>query len=83
MTIQLLPPGLAHVKTCDYCDGRGRDLTGVKCIDCGGTGNVLWRACPACGDIAWDRLPDGTYACRVSCGARWTKDHPGWRIQHL
>jgi hypothetical protein len=45
------------------------------------------RACPLCGDVGWDYINctddrDGM-ACQISCGYRWTADHPGWRAQVL
>jgi hypothetical protein len=44
---------------------------------------TLWHACPNCGDIGYDKFSDGTYACRIRCGYRWTDDDPGWQIQRM
>ena len=81
----LIPPGLAKITRCGTCESTGRvgRERQYECHGCGGTGRALWRACPRCGDIGWDRLANGTYACRISCGYRWTEDHPGWQIQRL
>jgi hypothetical protein len=76
------PPGRAKITHCGGCDGRGYyGIDRTKCPDCDGTGNQIWRACPRCGDIAWDKLSDGTYHCRISCGHTWTEDDPLWQIQ--
>ena len=67
------------IENCPECKGApGRD-----CCECHGTGKILRRACPLCGDIAWDYVNgvndrDGM-ACRISCGYRWTASDPGWR----
>ncbi|MGO9297639.1 MAG: hypothetical protein ACLP52_27785 [Streptosporangiaceae bacterium] len=77
------PPGRAVIENCPGCKGTpGRD-----CCECNGTGKILWRACPLCGDIAWDYVNgvndrDGM-ACRISCGYRWTASDPGWLAQRL
>jgi hypothetical protein len=76
------PPGKARIAQCGNCHGEGL-YKGRVCPECGGSGRMLWRACPYCGDIGFDRLADGTYACRISCGARWDEDHPGWLAQRL
>lgn len=83
MTDALAPPGLARITRCGECEGRGHYRSGWQCAGCKGTGWELWKACPQCGDIGWDRLSDGTYACRISCGYTWTDDHPGWQVQRL
>ena len=77
------PPGRAIIMRCGECGATGQYSGGGPCLGCQGTGKQLWRACPACGDIGYDRLADGTYACRISCGYRWTEDHPGWQAQRL
>jgi hypothetical protein len=78
----LTPPGLARVTRCGECYGEGH-YGGDECPGCEGHGVTLWRACPRCGDIGYDKLADGTYACRISCGYRWTGDDPGWQVQRL
>lgn len=76
------PPGLARISRCYECEGTGKCACGDPvCCECKGDGRHLWRACPRCGDIAWDKLSDGTYHCRVSCGHIWTEDDPLWKVQ--
>lgn len=82
MSEALASPGLGRISRCPECLGTGRCSCGV-CCECKGDGRHLWRACPQCGDIAWDKHSDGTYECRISCGYIWTEDHPGWQIQVL
>jgi hypothetical protein len=79
----MLPPGRAQIMRCDGCGGRRRDGQGSECPDCEGTGRQVWRACPRCGDIGYDQVGDGQYACRISCGYRWDETDPRWQIQHL
>jgi hypothetical protein len=79
----VVPPGKARVIPCPECQG----LTGRPCYECDGQGRLLQRACPRCGDTAWDYL-NGTndrdgMACRINCGYRWTSNHPGWQAQLL
>jgi hypothetical protein len=83
MAEQIAPPGRARITRCGTCEGRGRFRSGDECYDCEGTTWQLWKACPRCGDIGWDRLADGQYACRISCGYRWGEDDPGWLAQRL
>jgi len=83
MAGEIAPPGRAKITRCGTCEGRGRFRSGDECYDCEGTAWQLWKACPQCGDIGWDRLADGTYACRISCGFTWGEDHPGWQAQRL
>lgn len=83
MTEALEPPGLARITRCPECLGE----PGHDCRECHGTGRIVYRACPRCGDIGWDFLngrdeADGM-ACRMGCGWRWSSDDPGWVIQHL
>jgi hypothetical protein len=76
----LVPPGRAQITQCPDCHGS----PGSDCPECDGTGKILYRACPRCGDIAWDYISDRQeMACRISCGCRWTADDPGWQIQRL
>src|SRR5512135_2977261 len=82
MTDQIAPPGQATITRCGTCGSTGR-LGAHECYSCGGTRWQLWRACPACGDIGYDRVGAGEYACRISCDYRWTEDHPGWQAQRL
>jgi hypothetical protein len=83
MAEQIEPPGRARVTRCGGCNARGWYGQGYKCSDCEGTGWQLWKACPRCGDIGYDRVGDGQYACRISCGYRWGEDDPGWQAQRL
>lgn len=82
MADEIAPPGRARITRCGTCRSTGR-LGEYECYDCEGTGWELWRACPRCGDIGYDRLADGAYACRISCGYTWGEDHPGWQAQRL
>jgi hypothetical protein len=83
MAEQIGPPGRARITRCGGCSGRGWYGRGYECPDCEGTGWQLWKACPRCGDIGWDRVGDGQYACRISCGYRWGEDDPAWQAQRL
>ncbi len=79
----LLPPGRAHIEGCPDCRG----VTGLRCPECRGTARIVYRACPRCGDIAWDFVngysDENGMACRISCGYRWTADDPAWLAQRL
>ena len=78
--------GKAKPARCADCSGTGRcrcKCQSTDCCGCGGIGYQLWLACPNCGDIGYDGLGNGRYACRISCGFTWTEDHPGWQIQRL
>jgi len=76
----LVPPGRAQITQCPDCHGS----PGSDCPECDGTGKILYRACPRCGDIAWDYISDRQeMACRISCGYTWTADAPAWRLQIL
>jgi len=74
------PPGRAIPETCADCQGRGCDY-------CDGRGQILYRACPRCGDVAWDFVNGRDEAagrvCRIGCGYQWTADDPGWLLQRL
>src|ERR1017187_2550119 len=64
----VVPPGKAQIEACPECQG----VAGADCYECQGAGKLLGRACPLCGDIAWDYVNgqddrDGM-ACRTSCG---------------
>jgi hypothetical protein len=83
MAEQIAPPGRARVTRCGECSGRGHYNSGSECSGCEGTGWELWQACPRCGDIGFDRVGAGQYACRISCGYQWGEDDPGWRAQRL
>ncbi len=81
--LAVTPPGKAQTEACPECQGAA----GLDCYRCQGTGRILWRACPLCGDISWDCINgqddrDGM-ACRISCGYRWTAQDPGWLAQRL
>jgi hypothetical protein len=83
MAEQIAPPGRARVTRCGECSGRGHYNSGSECSGCEGTGWELWQACPRCGDIGFDRVGVGQYACRISCGYQWGEDDPGWRAQRV
>lgn len=73
-------PGRAYVQNCPDCAGAG-------CRYCDQSGKVLLRACPRCGDPAWDlvsrpREPEAM-ACRLGCGYQWDATDPGWLLQRL
>jgi len=77
----LTPPGRAHVERCPDCQNH-RD---PDCPDCGGTGLIVYRACPRCGDLGWayrnGRNDTAGMTCQLSCGYSWTADDPGWMVQ--
>lgn len=82
----LTPPGRARVRTCPDCTA-GIDPDGGPCQECDGTGRQLWRACPCCGDTAFEYInghdeTDGM-RCTLGCGSGWAADDPGWAIQVL
>jgi hypothetical protein len=83
MTGSMVPPGKARVVPCPECQG----VQGQSCYECRGHGRLLHRACPLCGDLAWDYangIDDRQgMACRTGCGYTWSADDPGWRIQVL
>jgi hypothetical protein len=83
MAVPVAPPGKARIIPCPECQGA----TGRPCYECDGQGRLLQRACPQCGDTAWDYLNgqddrDGM-ACRVNCGYRWNPHDTGWQAQVL
>ena len=83
MTDAITPPGKAQILPCPECKGT----PGPDCLDCGGSGWHIMRACPRCGDVGWD-YNNGTddrdgMTCRISCGYTWTADNPGWHMQKL
>ena len=77
----LPPPGRAHVERCPDC----RTRADPDCPDCEGTGLIIYRACPRCGDIGRayrdGRNEKGAMVCQLGCGYAWTVDYPGWAIQ--
>ena len=80
------PPGRAQIGTCPDC-AAGFDSAGDTCVECDGTGRQLWRACPRCGDTAFDYIngrddADGM-RCTFGCGSDWAASDPGWAIQRL
>lgn len=80
------PPGRAQIRTCPDC-AAGVDSDGDVCLECDGTGRQLWRACPRCGDTAFDYIngrddADGM-RCTFGCGSDWAASDPGWAIQRL
>ena len=83
MVDAVTPPGKARIVPCPECRGEA----GRSCSECHGERVILQRACPLCGDLAWDYvngLDDGAgMACRLGCAYRWPPDDPGWRAQAL
>ena len=78
------PPGRAVILPCGGCAAKGSYTYGGEtyaCPDCQGRGQALWRACPACGDVAFDKRGQ-MYVCAAGCGYRWGEDHPAWLAQH-
>lgn len=77
----LPPPGRAHLERCPDC----RHRTDPHCPDCEGTGLILYRVCPRCGDLGWayrnGRNDNAGMTCQLGCGYTWTADDPGWIIQ--
>jgi hypothetical protein len=78
-TTEIPAPGLARLERCPECDGS-------ECLDCQGTGILVWRACVRCGDVAmWEPVLDSgglMLRCRL-CGERWSKDDPRWLAQRV
>jgi hypothetical protein len=80
------PPGKARITACP--DGNaGVDSDGDSCLECDGTGVQIWRACPWCGDMAFEYLNGHNEAagmrCAIGCGNEWAADDPGCLAQHL
>jgi hypothetical protein len=74
-------PGRARIDQC-WC-GDGLDQ-GEPCLDCGGKGRLLYRACPQCGDTAmWQYVSGRAKMHCQGCEASWSADHPGWLAQQL
>lgn len=83
MADSITPPGKARIIPCCECKGTTRG----DCVECHGAGWHVMRACPLCGDLAWDYVNgadehDGM-ACRIRCGHTWTAADPGWQAQVL
>jgi hypothetical protein len=78
-------PGLAQIEDCPDCNER-IDPDGDPCASCNATGSQIWRACPRCGDLAFDYVNghDETAGmrCSLSCGYHWSPVDPGWLAQH-
>lgn len=78
----IAPPGKAHVEQCPDC----RHHINPDCPECEGTGLVIYRACPRCGDLGWvyrnGRSDQRGMICRLGCGYTWSAIDPAWRIQH-
>jgi len=70
------------MEVCPDCTG-GVDPDGDRCVSCNGTGCQIWRACPQCGDLAFDYINghDETAGMRCSLGYHWTANNPGWLAQ--
>jgi hypothetical protein len=75
-------PGKGRVARCYECDGG--DDCGEPCLECDGTGYLVARACPRCGDAGMWQYIDGRAAmsCR-RCSATWTAADPGWLAQRI
>lgn len=83
MATDVTPPGKAQIVPCPECQGVARRA----CYECEGRGSLLTRACPLCGDLAWDYV-NGTddrdgMTCSLGCGYQWSADHPAWRAKIL
>jgi hypothetical protein len=83
MATAITPPSKGRVISCPDCHGEpGRD-----CLECHGQGRYIRRACPLCGDVAWDYVNGANdragMTCRIGCGYTWSSDNPGWRAQSL
>lgn len=80
------PPGRARIRTCPDC-AAGVDQDGETCLECDGTGRQLWRACPSCGDTAFEYInghdETGGMRCTLSCGSDWAANDPGWASQRI
>lgn len=83
---RLNAPGRGVVEPCRPCEGTGEEGKG-RCLDCGGSGYLVWRACPRCGSLHdWEYRNGASetsgMVCRA-CGASWDMDQPEWVIQVL
>lgn len=81
MAADITPPGRAQLVPCPDCDGA----PARSCHECHGTGSILLRACPLCGDLGWDYV-NGTddrdgMVCGLGCGYRWPAHDPAWQAQ--
>jgi len=77
------PTGRAKIEPCPECRG----VTGQACYECHGSGVILVRVCPACGNPGWDYINglddrDGM-TCSSGCGHRWNADDRAWLVQIL
>ena len=77
------PPGKARIVPCPDCNG----VAGKSCYECRGQGKLIQRACPLCGDTAWDYV-NGTddrqgMTCRLGCGSHWMAKDMRWLAQIL
>lgn len=79
------PPGRAVLERCPDCVNG--IAGGERCTSCEGTGIQVMRACPVCGDVAFDYVngcdQDAGMVCRLGCGHRWTADDPAWQAQRV
>jgi hypothetical protein len=79
-------PGAASLSRCPDCV-NGNDC-GEACLECDGTGLLVWHACIGCGDTAWQYGTDGSgqdrtrMSCR-RCGAMWSAADPAWLAQRV
>ena len=84
MHVETTTPGLASIEACaDRTNGIDPD--GDSCVSCNGSGSQIWRACPRCGDIAFEYInghdENAGMRCRLGCGHLWTAVDPGWLAQ--
>ena len=83
MADPVTPPGKARITPCPECNGQ----PGRPCHECHGQGTLLQRACPLCGDLAWDYIngqnEDAGMTCRLGCGYHWSAEDVGWIAQML
>jgi len=78
----IAPPGKAHVEPCPDC----REQINLNCPECEGSGAIIYRACPHCGDLGWaycnGRNDEAGMTCQLGCGHTWVATEPGWLVQH-
>lgn len=76
------PASKAHIERCTDC----RERIDPDCPECQGSGLIVYRTCPRCGDLGWayrnGRNDQAGMICQLSCGYSWTTMDPGWLVQH-